>query len=310
MVKISFVLHGKIRGKQSLLTEIAQVLSVKYKLAYYETKKAYHAEELTLQALQDGCDYLIAIGGDGTLNEVVNGFLHAGGRAKFSTVLGVLPWGTGNDFVRSIGVEKSVTQLLYLIENKMVKHIDAGEIHLDNPGEKGDVRYFDNIADLGIGADVVARINGVHLRKKILGGTLIFFFTALRVFLTYKHKKVRVSWEGFNWEGPLLSLVVANGNFFGSGLGVAPDASLDDGVFQVVILGDVSVWDYLKNYGKLRRSERIDLPDMHYLASDRVRVDTEISGINAEADGEIIGQAPLEFKCMKAALPFLVADIR
>ncbi|MEA1878306.1 MAG: diacylglycerol kinase family protein [Bacteroidota bacterium] len=308
MVKISFILHGKIRGKQSLLTEIDQIFNLNYEVAYYETRKAYHAEELTLQALQDGCEYLIAIGGDGTLNEVVNGFLHAGGRSKFSTVFGVLPWGTGNDFVRSIGVDKSVAQLLQLIENKSVKYIDAGKILLDNPGEKGSLRYFDNIADLGIGADVVALINGVHRRKKILGGTLIFFFTALKVFMTYRHKKVRVSWEGFNWEGPLLSLVVANGNFFGSGLGVAPDASLHDGVFQVVILGDVSVWDYLKNYGRLRRSERIILPDMHYLVSDRVRVDTEISGINAEADGEIIGQAPLEFRCLKAALPFLVAD--
>jgi len=308
MVKISFVLHGKIRGKQSLLNEIDRIFKSGYEVAYYETRKAYHAEELTLQALKDECDYLIAIGGDGTLNEVVNGYLHAGGRSKFSSVLGVLPWGTGNDFVKSIGVEKSVVQLFQLIEKKSIKYIDAGEVRLDNPTKKSGIRYFDNIADLGIGADVVARINGVHLRKKVLGGTLIFFFTALRVFLTYRHKKVRVSWDGFKWEGPLLSLVVANGNFFGSGLGVAPDAILDDGIFQVVILGDVSVWDYLKNYGKLRRSERIILPDMHYLVSDRVRVDAEISGINAEADGEIIGQAPLEFQCLKAALPFLVAE--
>ncbi len=307
MARISFVLHGKIRGKRDLIKEIDQTFHSNYELSYYETRKADHAEPLTLQALEDGCDYLIAIGGDGTLNEVVNGYLNAGGRSRFSTILGVLPWGTGNDFVRSIGVEKSVSQLLQMIESKSVKNIDAGEVLLDKPVAKGKHRYFDNIADLGIGADVVARINGVHLRKKILGGTLIFFFTALRVFLTYRHKKVRVSWEGYSWEGPLLSLVIANGNFFGSGLGVAPDASLHDGMFQVVILGNVSVWDYLRNYGKLRRSERIDLPDMHYLTSDIIRVETDLSDVNAEADGEIIGQAPLEFRCLRAALPFLVS---
>jgi len=309
MVKISFVLHGKIRGKRSLIREIDKVFNLKYEVAYYETRKANHAEELTPQALQDGCDYLIAVGGDGTLNEVVNGFLLAGGRSKYSAVLAVLPWGTGNDFVRSIGVDKSVSQLARLIETKSIKYVDAGEIRLDKPGDKGMVRYFDNIADLGIGADVVASVNGVHLRKKILGGTLIFFFTALKTFLFYRHKKVRISWEGFAWEGLLLSLVVANGNFFGSGLGIAPEASLYDGNFQVVIFGNVSVWDYLKNYGKLRRSERIDLEDVQYLSSDKVRVDTEVNGISVEADGEVNGQAPLEFSCLKAALPFLVPDL-
>lgn len=306
MLKVSLVLHGKISGKRNLIKEIDRLSISKYDIDYYETKKAQHAEQLTVKALEDGCDYLIAVGGDGTLNEVVNGYLHAGGRSKFNTVLGVLPWGTGNDFVRSIGIKKSISQLFHLLDMNSVNNIDAGEIRLVNPGEQGDIRYFDNIADLGIGAEIVAQVNGVHLRKKIFGGTVIFFFTAIKTFLTYRHKKVRISWDGFEWEGPLLSLVVANGRFFGSGLGIAPGAKIDDGIFQVIIFGGLSVWDYLKNYGKLRRSELIDHPEVYYLSSDYVKVETEETRISVEADGEVHGQGPLELRCLKAAIPFLI----
>lgn len=306
MVNVSFILHGKIGGKRNLVKQIKIASESKYKIQYYETHEAYHAETLTKQALEDGCDYLIAVGGDGTLNEVVNGFLHAGGSDKYKTVLGVLPWGTGNDFVRSVGIQKSIAQLTNLIDNNSVTNIDAGEISLVNPGDKGSLRYFDNIADLGIGAEIVELINGVHLRKKILGGALIFFFTALKVFLTYKHKKVRLSWDGFSWEGPMLSLVVANGSYFGSGLGIAPEASLVDGQFQVIIFGNLSVWDYLKNYGKLRGAQRIKHAEVQYLRSDYVKIETQEKNISVEADGEISGCAPLEIRCLKGALPFLM----
>ena len=306
MGKLGFILHGKIRGKKKLLKELDHVFAKKHDLRIYETARARHATDLAAEAIAGGCDYLIAVGGDGTLSEVVNGFLSIGGRSKTNAVLGVLPWGTGNDFVRSIGMGKSVEQLDKLIDNQSVKLIDAGQISILRKGTDPVHRYFDNIADLGIGADVVVRVNGVHLRKKILGGTLIFFLTALKVFFIYRHKQVKISWPGFSWEGPLLSLVVANGRFFGSGLGIAPDAVLDDGKFQVIIFGNLSVIDYLKKYGKLRKSERIELPEVHYMESDQVSVFTSLKDVSIEADGEISGQAPVTFRCLPAALPFLV----
>lgn len=301
---VSFVLHGKIQGKKQLVREVDQLIAPFFEVRYYETSRASHAELLTQEALQSGCDYLIAVGGDGTLNEVVNGFLHAGGKNKYSTVLGVLPWGTGNDFVKSVNVEKSVAQLLRLLQEKSVGYLDAGEIKL-LAKEQYLVRYFDNIADLGLGAEVVARVNGVHLRKRILGGNLLFFLTALKTFLVYRHKQVRVSWEGFQWEGRLLSLVVANGRFFGSGLGVAPDAELNDSLFEVIIFGDLSVWDYLKNYGKIRKSKKLGLKEVNYYRSNFVRVETDEEEVFVEADGEVSGRAPLEFRCLGKALPFL-----
>jgi len=307
--KISFVLHGKIHGKKKIVKRIKAVLADKFKLAFYETHKARHAAELAIQAIRDGCKYLIAVGGDGTLNEVVNGYLKLEREERKDTVLGVLPWGTGNDFVRSIGMKRSVEQLYELIKRSSIKMIDAGKAEFGADGEDKRVVYFDNIADAGFGAEVVSEVNGVHLRKKILGGTLTFFIAVLLKFFTYKHKKMRISWQGFSWEGPVLALVVANGRFFGSGYGIAPDAVVNDGKFQVVLAGNVTMFDYFRNFGNLRRSKHIKLDNLSYHETDHVLVEPLGNKVLVEADGEIHGTAPLRFQCMKEVLPFLVSDL-
>ncbi len=290
------------------MRKLEDCFSEEFQVYFYETQKARHAKELSIEALKNGCDYLIAIGGDGTLNEVVNGYLEYGGQDKSKAVLGVLPWGTGNDFVRTLGIGRSAEELKSLILNGSIKNIDAGKIIIEKEGGENQITYFDNVADAGFGAEVVSEINGVHLRKKILGGTLTFFLAVLLKFFTYKHKRMRISWEGFSWEGPVLALVVANGQFFGSGYGIAPDAKMDDGKFQVVIAGNITMWDYFKNFGNLRKSKRIELEDMTYHETDHVRVESFGDTVFIEADGEIHGTAPLQFQCIPEALPFLAPN--
>ena len=304
--KISFVIHGRIHGKKKIIRELQTALSVDFELGFFETERARQAQSLTIEALELGCDFLIAIGGDGTLNEVVNGYLKSGGKEKHKAVLGVLPWGTGNDFVRTIGVERSVEQLSSLIRTASIRNIDAGKMLIGSPEEKREVSYFVNVADAGFGAEVVSEINGVHLRKKILGGAMTFILTIFFKFFTYKHKLMRISWEGFTWEGPVLALVVANGQFFGSGYGIAPDAQIDSGKFQVVLAGNVTMFDYFKNFGNLRKSKRINLPDLNYHFTDHVNVEALGEKVFVEADGEIHGSAPLRFECLPGVLPFLV----
>jgi len=184
--------------------------------------------------------------------------------------------------------------------------LDAGSMQFRLPDGSTNIRYFDNIADLGIGGDVVVRVNGVHRRKKILGGKLTFFLSILTTFLTYKHKKVSISWEGFRWEGTVLSLVVANGRYFGSGLGIAPEAKLDDGMFEVVIFANLSIIDYLRNYSKLRKAEKIDHPEVFYHRTNQLMVESDGSVVIVEADGEIEGQAPIVYTCLPGSLPFLI----
>lgn len=306
MEKISFILHGKLSGRKAVKESLVSTFSKDYNVGIYETGHPHHAEQLAIQALNDGCDFLIAIGGDGTLSEMVNGYLHAGGTGRFKTCLGVLPSGTGNDFARGVGLWRNIVQLEGLIRANRPKLLDAGSIQIKGEDGALTTRYFDNISDLGIGAEVVSRVNGVHLWKKVLGGTLTFFISALITFLTYKHKKIKVSWEGFSWEGRVLSLVVANGSYFGSGLGIAPEASLEDGMFEVVILADLTIMDYLRNYTRVRKSLKVEHPEATYHRVGRLSVEPQGCFAIVEADGEIVGQAPMVYTCLPGAMPFLI----
>jgi len=306
MGKITFIIHGKIRSRRKVMSEIEQVFKGSHTLEFIQTKAPRDAEGLAREAIASGCDYLIAVGGDGTLNEVVNGYLTSKAEPSSKPILGVLPFGTGNDFARGSGIRRCTHQLEELIKLKSVKKVDAGLLKLTGKDEQRIERYFDNIADLGLGAEVVARVNGVHLRKKILGGTLTFFISVLLTFLSYRHKMLKVKGDDFEWTGSILGLVVANGRYFGSGLGIAPEARLDDGLFEVIILGKVSILDYLKNFSRLRRCEKIEHPEVFYYKSSKVWAEPVDKRLVAEADGETEGAAPVEFICLTGALPFLM----
>jgi diacylglycerol kinase (ATP) len=306
MEKISFILHGKIQGKRFIKHSLIEKFSTEFIVGFYETRHPRQAESLASQALKDGCDYLVAIGGDGTLHEMVNGYLREGGREKFNTRLGVLPYGTGNDFARGVGIRRNIDQLLGLVRRNEPKMLDAGSMEFHWKDGSPAIRYFDNISDMGIGAEVVSRVNGVHLSKRIMGGKLTFFLSILATFMTYKHKRIKVSWEGFSWEGPVLSLVVANGSYFGSGLGVAPDARLDDGLFEVVIFADLSIIDYLRNYSRVRKSLKVEHPEASYHRTSQLFVESVGNPVTLEADGEVAGQSPVVYTCLPGAMSFLI----
>ncbi len=303
---IGFILHAKISSKKAVQAALENKFATEYDVRFYETAKPRHAEVLTEQALADGCDFLIAVGGDGTLNEVVNTFLRTGGKSKHPVAIGVLPFGTGNDFARSIGMSRSIDQLYEIVRKNKPLILDAGAMSFTQTDGTVYTRFFDNIADVGIGAEVVAKVNGVHVRKKILGGTMTFILSALSTFMTFRHKKIRVKWDDQSYEGKVLEVVIANGVYFGSGLGVAPEARMDDGQFELIILGNVGVIDYLKNFGRLRRAEKIIHPEIRYYRTTNVSIEAVAQNAIVEADGEIEGHTPLEFTCMKGALPFLV----
>jgi len=303
---IGFILHAKISSKKAVKAALENKFAAEYDLRFYETAKPRHAEDLTETALAEGCDFLIAVGGDGTLNEVVNTFLRTGGKSKYEIAIGVLPFGTGNDFARSIGMNRSVDQLYEIIRRNQPRILDAGALSFTRADGTVYTRFFDNIADVGIGAEVVAKVNGVHVRKRILGGTMTFIFSALSTFMTFRHKKIRIRWDDQSYEGKVLEVVVANGVYFGSGLGIAPEAKMDDGLFELIILGNVGVIDYLKNFGRLRKAEKIIHPEIKYYRTSNVSIEPLGQRAIVEADGEIEGHAPLEFTCLKGALPFLV----
>ncbi|MEJ2161841.1 MAG: diacylglycerol kinase family lipid kinase [Robiginitalea sp.] len=266
---------------------------------FIPTLRNKHAIELARAASENGCDYLIAAGGDGTLHEVINGVLKSSMPANKYPAIGVLPYGSANDFARTAHISKSIEQLIGLIQSGSTRRIDLGKIAIHKTKE---TRYFINIAGIGLGAEVVRNL---ERSPSVLGPGFNYFKHIIKGFFSYVKKEVRCTGRNWEWQGKLLQMAVANGQYFGNAICVAPDARLADGKFQVVIFGDLSIWDYLKNLGKLKRGTKIDLPQVNYRSASEVLVESNDS-CGIEADGEYVGAAPATISVLPKAIRFLL----
>ncbi len=295
-MKIAFIINGTIK-KQNLLKTVKDNFP---DAEIFATEKASHAIELAKNAAEKNFTHIISVGGDGTLNEVVNGILLSG-KENLPT-LGCLPLGTANDFVKTTKIDGTLAQLKNLIEKNSVKKIDAGKVFYTGKNGNQEERYFINIGDIGIGGFIVENINN---SRKVLGANGTFFLETLKAMFTYKRTKVKCICKEFEWEGKTLSMVMANAKFFGSGLCIAPDAELTDGKFSIVILGDVTILDYLKNLNKLKRGEKIIHPQVFYKETNEIEISPLESNCPIDLDGEFIGYAPATFKVLPAKINFL-----
>ncbi len=196
------------------------------------------ATHLAREASESGVDVLGVMGGDGTFNEVAQACLPRGdGATAFGPSLSLIPAGTGGDFKRSLGLTNDLRAAVERMLNGTPRRMDLGVVSERRPGAQPP-RAFLNVASVGLSA-VVCRL--ANQGPKWIGGKLMFFGAALRATMSYRNLGVRVSVDGHvHYEGPTYLVAIANGRCFGGGMQIAPDARLDDGAFDVVILGNYS----------------------------------------------------------------------
>jgi len=298
MSKISFILHGKHRGNTKLLSDIREAFNSSYEVVFYYTEFSGHAIGLARQAALLNSAYVISAGGDGTMNEVANGIMLSGNK---DVKVGLLPNGTGNDFAKTIGVSNNIAELKMLIESDSVKEIDLGLANFKNLEGKDESRYFINITDVGLGGFIAQKL---ACSSKLLGAFLTFQKAIVTTFLSYKHKQAKTKADDFSYEGKILSYIIANGKYFGAGLGIAPDAKPDDGQFEIVLGAEISLWDYLMNLGKVRKCLKIDHPQMSYHTAKEILIETD-EPLPIDMDGEFIGYSPMKVTVVPKALKFL-----
>lgn len=254
------------------------------------TRFAKEAIELAEQAAPHAT-HILAIGGDGTLHEVVNGMLRAGSKACF----GFIPNGTGNDYQRNFGAWNEASWWSAFVADN---YLEADLCRVDGP--KG-VHYALNIAGCGFDGYVVRLLNRQRESWKLKGKTS--YATAIvRAFFSYRKPLLRITSEEFEWSGNALMFLACKGSTFGHGLIIAPDARLDSGILHAVLLGKVSLVDYVKNLGKLRKGRRIEHPEAHYFQTKKVRVEVLSGSLCQESDGELGEEGSLEFTVVPAAL--------
>lgn len=247
------------------------------------------ATMLARDAADSGVDVLGVMGGDGTFNEVAQACLDPGnGGAAFGPSLALIPAGTGGDFKRSLGLTNDLKAAVERMVSGARKRIDLGEVAELRPNA-APPRAFLNVASVGLSAVVCSLANR---GPKWVGGKLMFYSAALSATFTYRNLGLRIRVDGdVRYEGPTYVVAVANGRCFGGGMQIAPDASLDDGLFDVVILGDYSKLAAISLSQAIYAGSHVSRPQTT-LARGRV---IDVEGLSRElpshsileADGEV-----------------------
>lgn len=251
------------------------------------TTKLVGAKRITEEHI-DNASHIIGVGGDGILNEIINGLSFDG--LVPLPVVGIVPNGTGNDFYRSARYTNS-SHYLEVIKNNLFDLIDVGLVTAD-----GQKRYFLNISDIGFGGSAVLELNRFH---GFLGGKFAYGLSILYTFLSYKKPVVTIKSGDFIYHGPLLMAAFCNGSIFGNGLHIHPKASINDGRLKLTLLGKVSLWDYIKNVLKVKNGKKIIHPEAHYLSIENEAELVSHDGvIFAEADGESFSGQNFQIKLM------------
>ena len=251
-----------------------------------------HLIELARTAVDRGARLVVAVGGDGTLNEVINGV------AERDVDLATIPLGTGMDFGRAYGIPTRFDDAVRVARDGAPRTIDAGRVRYRTWGGEDAIRWFGNVGTVGMSGAVAQRANGM---SKVLGGRLTFFYALTRVFLTWENTEVNVLLDGAERSGRMHDVIVANGPWHGGGMMLAPEAQPDDGLFDVVLIGDVSKLDFLTTAPKIYKGRHVGHPKVEVLRSAHVTVDAP-ERLPIEVEGEQIGTTPAAFEVVPGAL--------
>lgn len=268
----------------------------------WESEYFRHSISLAEKATLGGFDFVIAVGGDGTLNEVLNGIMIASDRVSEIPQLGMLTYGSANDFSKTVGINNDIGLLIEAIEKEHSTKIDIGKAELADEDGKTITRYFANIFDAGIGADVVRKVNESN---KPLGTKFTFIKAILGSLLTYTPTPLVCKTDNEIIEDRILSFVIANGCFFGDGMCIAPDARINDGIFSVVCVADISMKDYILNTRKLRKKIKIDHPKVSYHKAKTIDIFPKQYSCTIEMDGEFAGYAPAKVSLLHHHIRFV-----
>ncbi|MCX6571575.1 MAG: diacylglycerol kinase family lipid kinase [Candidatus Aminicenantes bacterium] len=260
------------------------------------TEKPLHATDLARQAIKDGTELVIGVGGDGTMNEIANGFFEDHRIINPDATLGVVPSGTGCDLIKSLNIPAGLKDALKVITQAPSVLMDVGKVrYRSNAGGEED-RFFLNVADFGLGGEVVRRVAERRLQRKASSYVRCLVTTMVQ----YKNKRVRIRVDGEDLpEGEYLIGAVANGKIFGKGMKVAPDARLDDGLFDAVLVKGFKFLEFCRHGWKLMNGSHITHPKVTVVRGRRIEAwPDEGEDVLLELDGDQLGRLPATFEIL------------
>ncbi|MEE8377094.1 MAG: diacylglycerol kinase family protein [Candidatus Aminicenantaceae bacterium] len=268
---------------------------------YEFTEKPLQAAEISRAAIKDGMELIVGVGGDGTMNEIANGFFENDRPINPETTLGIVPSGTGSDFCRSLNIPLGLKNALQVITKSPSNMIDIGKVRFRNHSSSEEERFFLNVSDFGIGGEVVHRMNQERMKKKASS----YFKILITTFMRYKHKSLRIKID--NEDIPLQNYMIgaiSNGRIFGKGMKIAPEASLNDGLFDLVLVKEMKKFEFFKNVYKIYTGTHLSHPKISLFRGRKIDVNPADGQetVLIEVDGEQVGSLPATFKIIPMSL--------
>jgi YegS/Rv2252/BmrU family lipid kinase len=278
------------------------------RLGLVDTRFTQHrgqAIALTYQCLREGYDLIIAVGGDGTANEIVNGFFRDGELVRPGARLGFIPIGTGGDLRRTLQIPADAEQAIEVLAQDQALEIDVGRARLSGYDGAPAERYFVNVLGFGMGGDVSVRAKSF---PRWCGGKAAFLGATLLVFLSYKGKRVRLTLDGVAQpeDFVITNIAIGNGRYQGGGMHPCPRAVMNDGLLEVTTIDRLSMFELLRDLPVLYSDDVYKHPKVRHFRAQKIRAESgELTRI--EVDGEALGTLPLDVEVLPRKLSILVA---
>lgn len=280
---------GSVKQVSAILKRLRDLPDAKVMVT---TGKAVAARFASM-ALRQGCKMIVAAGGDGTLNEVVNGI----GAGRFKVRLGLIPLGTGNDFARTLGLPTDLDEALAVLEAGHTREIDLVQVTSDR------VRFFVNVSAGGFSGLVDEKLTP---KMKKIWGPLAYLRSAVAALPQLRAYRTTISLgPGKRLTHDLYNVVIANGRFAGGGTMIAPEASVDDGLLDIILIRERPATELALLAAQVALGKHLSSKAIVFRRAAKVRVKSR-PGMWFNVDGELVGNEPATFEVLPRALRFVV----
>jgi diacylglycerol kinase (ATP) len=263
------------------------------------TEAPGHAIELAKSAAKEGCALVISVGGDGTLNEVVNGLYEAGSLGDVT--LGIVSTGTGSDYIRTVGVPRKYEEAsrCFVKPRKLITDIGVVEYIKNSTVNK---RLFVNFAGIGFDAEVV---RATTQKFKALGSVPSYLMGVLSTFLNYKNREVSINLDGTLSDKKICTVIVSHGRYGGGGMLVAPNADPADGLLDVTVIDDINKLDLLWSFPRIYKGTHLTHPRVSTRTAKEITL-KPAQKMQLQADGELLGETPARFYVLPGILSIAI----
>lgn len=291
---------GKCRKDWNRISNILTQEGFDYDTVF--TEERFHATRLIIDAIKKGYRKIISVGGDGTLNEVVNGILMQSTVSSQEIALGVISVGTGNDWIRTYKIPIDYKKSIAIIKEQETFIQDAGRVSYTTPdGEKN--RYFVNMAGMGYDGLVARKTNADKEAGK--SNPFVYFYHIFSSLFSYQSADCRIYIDGNTLKKKVFTLVVGIGQYNGGGMKQAPDAITNDGLFDLTMIKEVSRWSVIANVNKLYNGTIKKHKQVEVHTGKKITIESD-QKILIEVDGESVGYAPFGFQILPNSLKVIV----